>query len=124
MPTLTFVEPVGQQVVPGSVLKVLLAVDGVHVLPPVVGVQSPKELLHRVEGRDGLVQVVHGVGVRCRRPRPRAIVLQGGPGRKEEAENHFVLVARVLQPAGRSSKHPFIPFLPVSRQSSAASSRS
>lgn len=77
----------------------LLAVDGVQVQPPGVGVQSPKELLHRIEGRDGLVQVVHGEGAcsgrRCRRCRrsPGAIVLHGGKGSKEVAENPFVLIA-------------------------------
>lgn len=102
MPTFTFVEPVGHEILSGSVQYVLLVEDGVQVQPPGVGVQSPKELLHRIEGRDGLVQVVHGEGAcygRCcrrrRRPRlrPHAIVLHGGKGSKEVAENHFVLIA-------------------------------
>lgn len=90
MQTLTFFEPVGQEVVSGPVLQGLFAEEGFQVLLPGVGVQSPEELLHRVQSRDGLVQVVPGGGARGCQRRPKAIVLHGGKGSKDVARSHLV----------------------------------
>lgn len=82
--TLTFVELVAQVVGFGLVLGELRDQDGGQVPIPGGETQIPEELLHRVEGRDGLVQVVHGEGdfpARGHRHRhPGAVVLHGGRG--------------------------------------------
>lgn len=112
MQTLTFVEPVGQEIVSGPVLQGLLVVDGGQVLPPGVGVQSPEELLHRVEGRDGPVQVVHGEGAWGRRRRRlhaivlHAIVLHGGRGAKMRQE--VALCSLCQKSFEENTKHPII----------------
>lgn len=91
MQTLTFLEPVCQEIVSGPVLQGLIAEEGFQVLLPGVGVQGSEELLHSVQGRDGLVQVVHGGRARGRQRRSKAIVLHGVMGSKDVTGNHIVL---------------------------------